>query len=1302
MRSIVLGVAAVVCVSMPALASELAVTNETVEYASLDLPFTDASNLLKVGEGGRLVVNGGNMSIGWSNNVTSAQNTDATNVFTVSDGGQFVYDNGGVLATSGGFRLGTWTAPKRRSIVTYSGAGTVVDLRDANVDYFNGNTSVEISDGATVYLGRYAGMGNMAITRRSEIETTMTISGDDTKIYITEPDGKQGWLAIGHSSGNFTSNRVVMTGGSIKPLYPSSSGYAQLRIANANAADALFDMRGGEIDLWVTNNSNAGVNCSVTVGPGNGEFRMSGGSVYCGDFHVGDNQPGSAGYEERTTTHRPRLYMTGGTLNCARLYLGSSNANTTYKYQEAHVDLDGGTLIPRNGASVFKSALFTTDGYAHGYLTANGGTIEGITAGGNVLSNFDTAKLGPKGLTIAATATTGSKLVSVSQSFSDKEGEEGMLRIVGKDSAMLQLKPDRYHTVSKTVVDGSEGAVMLLFASNTVLQTSLVITNGASVSLDGAVTKLTVDSLIVPNGKIYVNAGDSVHVTSDNVDFSGLKIHFNPAPSSATPYGLFTFDGDMTANANVLRAMRFVTPNNGVSGNHAVMTLSYDEGTDVTTATMTFKPDVAPLTDETVWNGPTWDAGWSDGALTAEKVATFSNAAAPTTVAVPAGVTAGAVSISSGQDYTFTGANLEIPGGKEGSWFNVSSGGATFNLPIWLSYSLPMTLAAGTSVTFNEPITGGGLAKTGKGALTLAADNDFRYSVSVGGGLNTVTTAGALDNVAKSATLTDDTLVFTNAAGDAEMVVSTPVVLKSATSTTNAVIVKADSDVRLSDLTVSNGALIKRGRGKLTIEASETKNTTLYSGYGATAQPNNYRVVTSTLVDFAADGSAPSPSAQQYAGFNVAEGEVVIVGDTNRTQQVKICTGCCVGINTAGDAATFAQPVLTIDGADVDAQTANNGHWTIGTKKCGADGCGVARPTMRILNGGRVWAGNIRLGNDADSAGAYPTLAITNGRACAVNAIRFEVTGGTSDRGCIVRAKDSTFVVTSASTYHHGIYLSGTVDADFDNCFFGGSAQTGKLRYQGASAGTMRFRNGSIFAAYPVNDVARSDNAMTLVFDDAEWRWGGGDVTLSYSNTSGDWVLYKAASSTTTSRRDIKMEGVGVILKPNAGCTFTTEVPFKGTGGLVSAGDGTVKFVGDTVKFSGLLDIRSGTVDLTAANARDALSVRGPGTLKGGTITALTISESLDDGTLVGAPVIDGVTAEYVVVDFGRDETSPIAESEAENLLVATYSTENPPTVGRWRVAGTGLAHPRAKFSVSGGEVRATVQDVVGTMMIFR
>ena len=1285
MKGVIAGTIVCACLTQSAWAAELVVTNETVEYASLDLPFLDSNNLLFVGEGGELVSRG-NMSIGWSNNVSSAHNTDATNVFTVSDGGRFTYDNGGVAATSGGFRLGTWTAPKRRSLVTYSGADTVVDLRDAYVNYLNGNTAVEISDGATVYMGRYAGMGNMPTTRRSEIETTMTVSGDDTKIYISP----SGWINVGHGDGNYTSNRVVMTGGSIKPLSPSGTGYAKILVGNGNASDAIFDMRGGDIDLWVTNNTNPSVNCTITIGPGNGEFRMSGGSIYCGDLYVGANQPGSAGYEERTTTHRPRLRMLGGTLNCNRLYLGSSNANATFRYQEAHVDLDGGVLIPRSGAAVYKSALYTTDGYAHGYLTANGGTIK-ATAGTDILSKFDTAEMGPKGLTI----DNNGKTVTLSQSFSNKPGEEGALIFTGSSSTTF--KPDRYCSVSKTIVKGGT----LTTSSNSTWATTLVITNGATFSLVGTPTRLAIDGLVVPNGILFLDSGDKICLTTDNIDLPGLTIRFNQSPSSGSSYDFLEFDGDMTGSEKVRGALRFISAYNGVSGNHASFSLSYDAETGKTTATMAFKPDIATLSDETTWNGPAWDAdGWSDGVPTAEKVAAFSNASAPAAVPVPANAEVGAISVSSGEDYVFTGTELEIPGGKEGSWFDVSSGSATFNLPIWLAYSLPMTLAADTAATFNGPITGGGLSKTGKGAITLAADNHFRYAVSVGGGLNVAASAGALDNAAKSATLTDDTLVFTNAVDDSEMVVATPVVLHSATSTTNTVIVKADSDVRLKDLTVSKGALIKRGAGRLTIEASETKNTKLSADreYGATRSDVNYRVINSSLLEFAADGSAPAPSAQQYAGFNVAEGEVVIVGDTNRTQQVKALTGFCIGVNVAGDAATFAQPMLTIDGANVD--TYASGHSTIGAPACGASGCAVARPTLRVLNGGRFYAGNIYVGNSSANAGAYPTLALTNGNARAANAIRFVVTGGTTDRAAVIRAKDSTFVVTGTGGSHHGIYLSGTVDADFDNCFFGGSAQTGKLRYQGVSAGTMRFRNGSVFAAYPVNDVARSDLAMTLVFDDAEWRWDGGDVTLSYSNSSGEWVLYKAASSGSTNLRDIKMEGVGVILKPNAGCTFTTQVPFKGTGGIVAAGEGTVAFTGNTIQFAGLVDIRSGTVDITEANARDALAVRGPGTLKGGTITTLTLSESIEGGVLSGAPVLDGVSASLVVVDFGRDENDPLDTAATANLLVAKYPDGNPPSVGKWRATGTGIPHAHAMFSVSGGEVRLNVVSAPGTMVL--
>ena len=106
------------------------------------------------------------------------------------------------------------------------------------------------------------------------------------------------------------------------------------------------------------------------MGPGNALFDMSGGKVVCGDFQVGNSQPSDK--TEGTITHVQRLRMTGGELNCNRLYLGSSEnsaPNSTYQYQEAHVDLDGGVLRTQQ-ANVFSSALKGSGYYAKGYLTA--------------------------------------------------------------------------------------------------------------------------------------------------------------------------------------------------------------------------------------------------------------------------------------------------------------------------------------------------------------------------------------------------------------------------------------------------------------------------------------------------------------------------------------------------------------------------------------------------------------------------------------------------------------------------------------------------------------------------------------------------------------------------------------------------------------------------------------------------------------------------------------------------------------------------------------------------------------------
>jgi hypothetical protein len=287
------------------------------------------------------------------------------------------------------------------------------------------------------------------------------------------------------------------------------------------------------------------------------------------------------------------------------------------------------------------------------------------------------------------------------------------------------------------------------------------------------------------------------------------------------------------------------------------------------------------------------------------KIASFSDASATKAVAVASGGEAGALSFTAPADWVFEGDGIELSAPKGGAYLAMTHGSAVFNLPIGLFHSLPVTLAQGTAAIFNSPITGGGLVKTGKGALTLAADNRFRYSVSVGGGFNTVASPGALDNLAGSVTLTEDTLAFINSADGSEMTVSTPVTLSSETSSTNALILKTDSDVKFRHLTVEKGALVKRGAGKLTVEASETESIVLQSGYGPLSSSSNYRVTGSTLVEFAADGSAPAPEGRQYAGFNIAEGEMVIKGVSGVTKTVNVKTGCCIGMNIVGDLENF-------------------------------------------------------------------------------------------------------------------------------------------------------------------------------------------------------------------------------------------------------------------------------------------------------------------------------------------------------------------------------------------------------------
>jgi hypothetical protein len=225
-------------------------------------------------------------------------------------------------------------------------------------------------------------------------------------------------------------------------------------------------------------------------------------------------------------------------------------------------------------------------------------------------------------------------------------------------------------------------------------------------------------------------------------------------------------------------------------------------------------------------------------------------------------------------------------------------------------------------------------------------------------------------------------------------------------------------------------------------------------------------------------------------------------------------------------------------------------------------------------------------------------------------------------------------------------------------------------------------------------------NPIEFVWEDAEWRW---------SAALGDYTF--AASSVNTDLFKFTMEGRGIVLKPAAGATFTTEVPFTGAGGMCNMGAGTVKFASGTYKFTGPCEVSSGAaVDLSDAGVVSGAAFKGAGTVFRGSfggITRIDLSGVADDWTVTHVPTFENcVFNGRILVDFGRSADNPLDEDliGRGSIAVAKFSGAAPDVSG-WKVkaGSTGLKFIGGTFSVDEekGEVRMTPCSV-GTVIVVR
>ena len=1193
-------------------------------------------------------------------NVTTVCETE----FNILDGGQFLLHK--PLYLGAGYGAGL----NNNSRIVVSGAGSKLDASDAII-YIARKSSVLVEDGAeaVIYHGIAIGHDVEGGSGEDNDSPSFTIRGDDTVMkMVSKSDGQTG-IYVGNCSGLGTLN---IDGGTLRGA--TEANHIMLRIgAEYNSkGKGVVNMSGGI--LLIGN----GTFDQVVVGfRGDGEFNLSGGEILA-------ECPLTLNYEtKRTSTVTSLFNQTGGSATFSYVDLCPGIVN---EHRHSELRLDGGVF---NAKYVTATKSIAAGNVATAILTANGGTLKPTasrnTAAEPFIGKMDSFSLGLRGLTL----DTGAYATLVTGDIGDKGGETGLFVKTG--SATLTLAGGDY-TVSETRID--EGTISLGEASP-VFETSLSVGARGVFSLVGSATSVTLTGLAVTNGTIALDPGDVINV-SGPVSLEGMKVSFSSLPTlDGGAVGFIVCDGELDeASARAIK--RTLTANAVASGAYVEFETAYDSGTGKTTVSVVHATESAPIGDDsaTFWNGAgeNWATvdGWTAGVPTAEKPAVFPDGVAAKSVAVPGEASAAALSFRA-DGYSVSGTGpLSIEGERGAVQIEVTSGSAVVGVPLVLGTSTKLPVAAGASLTLSGAISDGGLEKSGSGSLTISGGNDFFLKASFLGGMSTLANANALSGAPEIAI-----------GGDATLAVSAAQTLPSTLTTDSTyaapAILKADADVTLTGVSVT-GALIKRGAAKVTLAPSAAGSSSVLTTVKSTATDGI--PVSSAISYFPDDGSAPA--AQGWAGFTVAEGEFVVKG-AGGVPTVNANGSVSIGMNATNMDAN-AQARLTVDGATLDNMTAGQATMLL-------VGNGTSRqyglqftPTLAVVNGGFLKSYRLAVGNETyGGSGKHATLLVTNSAVYASSYFMMSASVA-ADNQAVIRAKDSDLLTAG------NFYMQGRFDIDVDNTYVGGGNASGertsapvKMRVDNFSVaqpgGTFALRNGSVLSVYFEN-MNYPTNPIEYIWDDSEWRWAA---------ALGNYTF--AASSVNTSLFKFTMEGRGIVLKPAAGATFTTEVPFSGTGGMRNLGAGTVKFTAGTYKFTGACEVVEGaTVDLSDAGTVSDAKFTGPGTVSGGMFagtTRILLSGAANDWSGADTPTFASCAfGGRVLVDFGRTAEDPLDDpgTSASPVVVAKF-TGAAPDVSNWRLlaSSTGVRSAGGTFSVDAerGEVRMT-PGYVGAILIVK
>jgi len=618
----------------------------------------------------------------------------------------------------------------------------------------------------------------------------------------------------------------------------------------------------------------------------------------------------------------------------------------------------------------------------------------------------------------------------------------------------------------------------------------------------------------------------------------------------------------------------------------------------------------------------------------------------------------------------------------------LSDAGATSNVTESITFgteqSLTTIVATNATLNVNGPVMYGALIKEGDGRTMLgSAENVFYGGVTVSDGVLAPASRAALGCDKLSDFSPVPHLTLTGAAlelpADDPGALGYPLKYNPTSSDLSPAVIKNESDLTINSLTTSSGLLVKRGAGRLVIEASGSV------ALGSTAGLDVKNTAPhSSQVTF---GSGGLPS-DNWTTLTVAEGELVLKGTSDSAAFTMSGTAASyIGIPAAPVA---AQPGLVVDHASATLQSVNHFHLGSG---CASSQTGATAPYLILTNGATLNVTSFRCTWNAP--GCAPKVRVDDS-ILDISEYLYALESGTEGDEPTYRFTNGAKLLApyDSNVNHSLVFGSRAVTLEFDASSFEGRAGAyngnGKVRMAYASgSGKMIFRNGSTFKCDAIGCEAPSP--LTLQFDDSEWTPGTNDYTFTTLNAT--YAAYLKIETT----------GGGLKLAPPADKVWTVSTAITGDGGLVKSGAGTLAFTGTTtLNFDGALDVREGAVSIASGAAKSGAKLTGSGAVTNAALTSAIILAPLgSDNTVPEILTFKNCTfVGTTLVDFGRTSTNKI-ERPFPTVTVAKWSGASAPDISGWKLTGTGESMVAGVFSIAGDEIRVT-PHIAGMMIRLR